>query len=201
MCPKCKDAEWIETANGSKRCDCLIRKIKVQKLGEKFADVDLNTCNPKNNVQKTVINTMLKNPHKSWYLHGNSGNGKTYIISGLYNLLFGYCNESVFTTDDQLRRELMAFVKDDTYTPIINSEKIRNRTVRRFYWDGINDGNREKLSDFVRDETYTLINEMYLAKGYLIITSNYPLETLSKPEMLGGQTCRRIKDMCEIRKL
>jgi len=190
-CGKC-DYGWLDDG---RRCPCVIRKMLLPKIGERFVDASLDNFEPRNASAKKAKEKISANPDGSFFIYGDLGTGKSHLVRALYHRdLEKGRYDSKFTTDWSLRKSLIASEMGGAW-PEISVTDFTREGCRALFWDDI--GKREKYTPFLRSEIFAIIDEIYARNLRLVISSNLDLNALADEDMLDQPTCRRIDEICE----
>jgi len=171
-------------------CKCRKEKIKEDKLGEMFKDVKLYDIKPQNESQKTALNVFKLNPLGSYYIFGDIRTGKTHFSAGLFNYTIDNVTAKLNWYKEKELKEL--FRESELHNEKSIAKKVKYGDLKAIF---IDDLGKAVTNDFILQEMYCLIDEIYIRKRRLVITSVFPLEELVNP--YGASIVRRIEDIMD----
>ena len=167
------------------QCICLFKGVKTRLFGEYFTDKTLDNYEERNESMKIAKETILSDLDKSYYIYGAVGLGKTHILAGIYEKLYGtgeWLYTKVFTETqiiDNIKKDGSEFLKD-TYTRIVIVDDI----------------GKIKIADWQAENMYNFFNHIYRTNTQLLISSNYSIAEINN--IYGGAITRRIDEMCHL---
>lgn len=172
-----------------KSCKCVIERKKERVMGF-FKDCRFENTTPRNEIQRKLYELMMNEPLSSYFIFGNVRTGKTHFAACLYNHIFDNFTEKILWINDrELKRSFRRAELDMNEVDII--EDIRNRNLLYLFLDDLG---KVIPSDFVLQEYYRLIDEIYVHRCGLCITSIFSIKELAK--IYGISITRRIEDIC-----
>lgn len=132
---------------------------------------------------------------KGLYIFGKVGTGKTHILYAIKKKVRdGGGTMLIWNVANLLYEIKQDFSRDDKRDPIDDLCGESAKIFPRIY--ALDDIGAEKPSDFVIETLYRIINDFYVDKRPIILTSNYSLGELA--ERIGERTASRIAEMCSI---
>lgn len=198
-CIKCDDTGSVMVNNYTIKCSCRIRRIKHSVLGNRFENCSFINFQPQGNIkcQKKAYDIVIKNLNGSYLFIGDYGAGKTHFLSCQYaDLLDRNYSNLIYITEKQIAKELRNIFRDDTFSPTIDSLKVKGLDSLHLFLDDIG---TIKPTEFMCQEIDEIIDIIYRNNFRLSISSS-----LTIPEIAeyfgenGGSIARRIEEICQV---
>jgi DNA replication protein len=168
----------------------IVRNVPDKLLKTTFKDIALNNDG---NISEVLIklNKYLESQNeKGFYLYGEMGVGKTYIMAALINSLAIKGNKCAFISVP----ELFARLKREFSGVQMNNDILAD--IKEVPYLVLDDLGAELLSPWARDDVlYTIINERMNRALPTFFTSVYDLNNLLKHYMLSSTKEERLKAM------
>jgi DNA replication protein DnaC len=191
----CNGSGWISFIDSEgverwKPCKCLIDRRKEKILGF-FKDVDLFKTEPQNESQRKALETVKVNPYGSYYIFGEIRTGKTHLMAGIYNYVYDNITQKIEWYRDKDLKEFFRECEMGMNDLDVITDIKEKRKVMIF----LDDLGKVELNDFVRQEFYEFIDEVYVQKCKMVLTSVFGLEELVN--LYGVSVVRRIEDIVD----
>lgn len=140
----------------------------------------------------SVVNEVLDEPTKSYYIFGECGTGKTILAGLLAKQLALFNFNSLFFTVGELFYHLNPYNYSQT------DERRTRKSILACDCLIIDDLGAEKSSAFTNSVLFDIVNNRYNAEKQIIFTSNFNIVSLQKRwgDYEGARIGRRITEMC-----
>jgi DNA replication protein DnaC len=148
------------------------------------------------------------NPHRSYFLGGTFGTGKSLIMWALYRHAVSTDMPGIVVcTLTELLNEFKAFIqasierRDDKKYPRIAAETLRQNHTR--YAIFLDDIDKAKPTEYAAEQLFELVDAVYAFQHQLVVTTNLSVNRLVKhferaDDRYGGAIVRRITDGAKI---
>lgn len=151
-----------------------------------FSDLNLDNDGNLILLVKKLIDQATNFSPKGIYVHGEMGNGKTYVMQAFCNLLASNNQDCAFVSVPQLLQDLKSYFKKDEDNGIAHLKEVPYLIL--------DDLGAETVSPWARDEVlYNLLNERMLRKLPTYFTSVYNLHELEQHYTQNKTTDEAIK--------
>ena len=160
--------------------------------------------------QSNVVAEIKKNPGGNFFLAGDFGTGKTYLLWTLYRYAVEQDTRRVIAcTLSELLTEYKNFIQasikgDPLIYPRISAEDLRQTHTK--YSIFIDDIDKARPTEYTAEQLFELADAIYSYQHQVVVTTNLTLEKLvahfkRADERFGGAIVRRLVDkayICEM---
>lgn len=189
-CLICGGIGYVINKDGSAReCKCKRDTYKQGVLG-RFWDVDIMTAKPIGKCQEQHLKKIQAKPNGNYIMWGQVRTGKTHFMAGLYNWYFDNVSHAVkWHREKDIKDSLQAGLIDKV--PTIR-DMVKTGTVGKVF---IEDLGKVEISTSYAQELYEFIDEIYIRKCGLCMTTVWSLEKLLS--IYGASIIRRLEDVVD----
>jgi len=192
-CAACSDSGYIEVFNpqgvklGIAPCKCELRRAKIRKFGDLFADKSLENYEGRNASMREAVGYIRRHIGESFYIYGDVGLGKTHLLAGIYDKLF---KGNQWQTTGVFKENAL-----------LNAVKTENLIARVRDYTGfiIDDLGKVKLAPWETEALFNFYDDVYRFEKMVVISSNYSLQDIAA--YYGGAIARRIEERATIIKI
>jgi DNA replication protein DnaC len=162
-------------------------------IPELLGSATFESYQPRNQRDERTLALIRDDPGGSWYLTGDYGNAKTYLLYAQYReiVMAGETKWHVRTTRELVKELRSADLDHGFVSPPFASAS--RRVPYHLFWDDID---KLKTTDFKTEVQFDLLDTLYRQKHSLTVTGNLSLRDLLGREHLHPAIVRRVDDMC-----
>lgn len=168
--------------------DIFRSKILESEIPTKFIDAHI-----------TRLISSVNKPEDSYFIHGDVGVGKTYLMAVL-------CKLTIFNSIIKGNNHSIRWISIGNALAILKDYYSRGESVGEFKKNllltdylFIDDMGLDKLTEWSLEEIYNLINDRYINERHICLTSNYDLNDLA--DRIDDRVSSRLHEMCTIIRL